>query len=198
MDAENNATYRANVLALVRALAARGARPFLLISSDPYTGSDDAAAWWRLVAQVADLVQEDYFSAKVLYRSGSVVVNRRMRAAFRRSVAEAVREDRDPGHQDRADARVPERARHRWAGGAPAEQGVVRGREVERALGVPDRGRDEARDRLVMGLGQLEGKLGRDPDKPAAACVYLRARSPSLCNGPAMAGKFDKSRTDGS
>ena len=58
------------MLALVRALAARGARPFLLINSDPYTGSDDAAAWWRSVAQVADLVQEVYFSAKVLYRSG--------------------------------------------------------------------------------------------------------------------------------
>ena len=38
---------------------------------------------------------------------------------------------------------------------------------------------------------------GRDPDKPAAACVYLWTRSPSLCNAPAMAGKFNKSRTDG-
>jgi hypothetical protein len=37
-----------------------------------------------------------------------------------------------------------------------------------------------------------------DPDKPAAACVYLWARNPKLCNGPSMAGPaFNKSRTEG-
>ena len=37
-----------------------------------------------------------------------------------------------------------------------------------------------------------------DPDKPKAACVYLWTRNPTLCNGPAAAGKgFNSSRTDG-
>ena len=37
-----------------------------------------------------------------------------------------------------------------------------------------------------------------DPAKPKAACVYLWARSPSLCNGPRAAGKgFVRSRTEG-
>jgi hypothetical protein len=37
-----------------------------------------------------------------------------------------------------------------------------------------------------------------DPDKPAAACVYLWARNSKLCDAPAMAGKgFDTSRTEG-
>src|ERR671934_150841 len=37
-----------------------------------------------------------------------------------------------------------------------------------------------------------------DPDKPAAACVYLWARDPKLCNGPAAAGSgFNASRTEG-
>jgi hypothetical protein len=41
-------------------------------------------------------------------------------------------------------------------------------------------------------------KAQDDPDKPAAACVYLWARNPTLCNGPAMAGaRFNKSRTEG-
>jgi hypothetical protein len=38
----------------------------------------------------------------------------------------------------------------------------------------------------------------RDPDKPAAACVYLWTRNHSLCAGPKMAGrKFDTSLTEG-
>ena len=38
----------------------------------------------------------------------------------------------------------------------------------------------------------------RDPDKPAAACVYLWTRNPSLCAGPSMAGpEFDRSLTEG-
>src|SRR6266511_4146375 len=37
-----------------------------------------------------------------------------------------------------------------------------------------------------------------DPDKPAAACVYLWTRNPSLCDGPKAAGPgFNTSRTDG-
>jgi hypothetical protein len=37
-----------------------------------------------------------------------------------------------------------------------------------------------------------------DPDKPAAACVYLWVRSPELCDGPAAAGAdFDASLTEG-
>jgi hypothetical protein len=38
----------------------------------------------------------------------------------------------------------------------------------------------------------------KDPDKPAAACVYLWTRDPKLCNGPAMAGPgFNTDRTEG-
>src|SRR5205085_4817045 len=52
-----NATYRANVLTLLTQLAARGAHPYLLISTPPY-GGDAAGDWWRQVAQVADVVRE--------------------------------------------------------------------------------------------------------------------------------------------
>ena len=46
-----NAQYRANVLTFVRTLAARGARPFLLVPTKPY-GADEALTWWRQVAKV--------------------------------------------------------------------------------------------------------------------------------------------------
>jgi hypothetical protein len=42
------------------------------------------------------------------------------------------------------------------------------------------------------------GTRGVDPDKPAAACVYLWTRSAALCDGPSWAGQgFDASLTEG-
>jgi hypothetical protein len=42
------------------------------------------------------------------------------------------------------------------------------------------------------------GPQSVDPDKPAAACVYLWARNPALCDGPAVAGSaFNGSLTEG-
>ena len=39
---------------------------------------------------------------------------------------------------------------------------------------------------------------GNDPDKAAAACVYLWARDPKLCDGPKLAGAaFNTSLTEG-
>jgi hypothetical protein len=192
----NNAQYRANVLALVRALATRGARPFLLINSDPYTGSDEAAAWWRSVAQVADLVQEDYFSAKQLYRSGSVVANRRMRAAFRRSVAQFVKIGIPV-------TKIGLMLGFQSAPGSGGREGLQPSKawyEVVKWNALSARqiaGEMKLATVWSWGWGTFT-EAGRDADKPSAACVYLWARSPSLCNGPAMAGKdFNKSRTDG-
>jgi hypothetical protein len=192
----NNAQYRANVLALVRALAARGARPFLLINSDPYTGSDEAAAWWRAVAQSADLVQEDYFSGLQLYRQGSVVANRRMRAAFRASVAKFVRIGIPV-------TKIGLMLGFQSAVGAGGREGLQPSRawyEVVKWQALSVR-QVAAEMRLASvwswGWGTFS-EAGRDPDKPTAACVYLWARSPSLCDAPAMAGKvFKTSRTDG-
>src|SRR5688572_14153258 len=81
-----NAQYRANVLQWARLLAARGARPVLLISSEPFTGPD-AAPWWRDVAQVADLVLEKYFAAPGVHRAGPELGSRRMRTSMRRSAS---------------------------------------------------------------------------------------------------------------
>src|SRR5439155_10405069 len=79
-----NAQYRANVLLYLQTLAARGAHPYLLVSSRPYTGGE-AADWWRQVAEVADLIQEVYFPAPAIYKQGPIVGNRVLRMAFRRA-----------------------------------------------------------------------------------------------------------------
>ena len=70
------AQYRANVLAYLQRLAARGARPFLLLSNRPYTHDPDADAWWQAASQVADIVPEVYFSGPADLEAG-----RRRRAA---------------------------------------------------------------------------------------------------------------------
>lgn len=78
--------YRAIVLAFVQRLAARGARPALLVSSTPATGGE-AAAWWRAIGQVSDVVLENYWNANVISRAGPVEGSRMLRVDFRRSAA---------------------------------------------------------------------------------------------------------------
>ena len=78
--------YRANVLRFVTRLSERGGRPALLVSSEPFTGGD-AAAWWKSVAAVSDLVLEKYANANLVWRDGPVDGSRRLRVRYRESVA---------------------------------------------------------------------------------------------------------------
>ena len=64
----SNALYRGNVLLYMRTLAARGARPALMISTSPYTGGE-AVEWWREAARYGDLIREVYFKAPNVRRS---------------------------------------------------------------------------------------------------------------------------------
>src|SRR3990170_5869505 len=78
--------YRANVLRFVTRLSERGGRPALLVSSEPFTGGD-AAAWWKSVAAVSDLVLENYANANLIWRDGAVDGSRRLRVGYRSSAA---------------------------------------------------------------------------------------------------------------
>jgi hypothetical protein len=190
-----NAQYRANVLLYLRTLAARGARPFLLISSKPYT-SGEAGEWWRQVAEVADLVPEVYFPAPSLYKQGPIVGSRRLRVAFRSAVLAF------------AELGIPSR-----------KIGIVLGFQTGRGAGGRE-GLEPAHawydvvkwQALAARQVTVEWKLGSiwswgwghwgtasaDPDKAVAACVYLWTRARSLCNAPAAAGPdFDRSLSEG-
>src|SRR5438105_3024179 len=80
------AQYRANVLALLQDLAAQGAHPVLLVNKSPYTGSSEAVAWWLSVANVADIVREDYLPATTIWRLGPILGSRLLRQSYRNAV----------------------------------------------------------------------------------------------------------------
>lgn len=192
----NNAQYRDNVLVFVRELAARGARPFLLISSTPYTGTDEAAAWWRAVAAVADLVPEVYFNGRSLAAQGPVRANRHVRAALRRGVARLVeigipvtRIGLMLGFQSAAGTGGREGLRPREEWFRVVKWQALAAREVAADMNVA----------TVWSWGWgTYSEAGRDTDKVDAACAYLWARSAQLCNAPARIGKrFNASRVEG-
>ena len=84
----SNAQYRANVLAYLQGLAQRGAHPVLLAGRSAYLGSPEAVAWWLQVAQVADIVREEYIPATSVWKLGPVLGNRLLRARYRAGVAQ--------------------------------------------------------------------------------------------------------------
>jgi hypothetical protein len=192
----SNARYRENVLVFLRALARRGARPFLLISRPPYTGTPEAADWWREVAKVSDVLPEVFFSAPVLWRDGPIVANRRLRVAFRRAVGNLTaigisvsRIGLTLGFQvaPRTGGREGLRPTSAWL--EVVKWQALAAKQVAAEMRIATV--------VSWGWGTWSPQ-STDPDKPLAACVYLWARNPSLCDGPAVAGEdFDPSRTEG-
>ena len=180
-----NAQYRANVLIFLRALAARGAKPVLLVSSSPYTGGE-AGDWWRQVAQVSSIVREAYFPAPSVYKQGIVQGSRTIRQMFR------------GGAQDFISIGIP-----------PSKLGIMLGFQTTTGSGgrehlAPASKWFELTKLQVLAARTVARELGlatvwswgwatwtpaeSDPDKQAAACVYLWTRGAKLCNAPRMVG----------
>ncbi len=188
-----NAQYRANVLALIRTLAARGARVFLNVATPPYTGGE-AGDWWRQVAQVAEIVREVFpDNQKEVFQPGPLLGSRNLREDMRQLVQEFT------------------------AIGVPASRlGLML--EFESGdccrAGLPTSAWFEVIKLQALAARQVASELGissiwswgwatfspggADPDKPAAVCVYLWTRDQSLCPGPTVAGpEFDTALTEG-
>ncbi len=181
--------YRANVLRFLQRLAERGGRPALLVSSTPTTGGE-AAAWWRAVGQVSDVVLENYWNANVISRAGPVEGSRLLRTDFRRSAATllaiGVPSSRlglmlgfhtTPGTGGREGLKPAEK----WYEVGKLQ--ALAGRQIARELRLGH----------VWSWGwTMRTEAGKDPDKTFAACVWLWARDPALCDAPAAIGpKFD-------
>jgi hypothetical protein len=191
----NNAGYRANVLALLRQVAARGARAMLLLPAAPYTGGE-ALEWWRQAAQVADLVPEVYFQAPAIMRLGPVLGSRRMRQAYRTAIANfteigvpvsrlglVLGFQSGPGTGGR-EGLQPTSA---WLEFAKLQTLAAKQVATELSIGTV----------WQWGWGTFN-TAGADPDKPKAACVALWARDQALCDGPGSAGvEFDTSLETG-
>ena len=191
----SNATYRANVLELMKRLADRGAKPVLFVHGDPNT--DGAAAdWWRQVAGVGSIVYELYFSGARLSELGPVLGARRVREGARAFVTQF------------HGLGIPE-----------GKLGIALGFHSARVAGIGGRqGLEpvEAWLRVVkwqaIATAQVAKETGlgsiwswgwalfgaNDPDKLVTACVYLWARDPKLCDAPTRAGAaFNASRAEG-
>jgi hypothetical protein len=186
----NNAAYRHNVIVFIKTLRELGARPMLLISSRPYT-QGEAGLWWREAAHYADLVQEVYFTGRLIHRQGAVSGSRTLRNRFR----EAARTFTDIGiPSKRVGIMLGFQASNR--GSMPA---IPWFHHVKlQALAVKQVAR-EFRLGSVWSWGwQARNTAQADPDKEAGACVWLWTRSPRLCNGPEAAGPdFDPTFTTG-
>jgi len=181
--------YRANVLRFVTRLRERGARPALLVSSEPFTGGD-AAAWWKSVAAVSDLVLENYANANLIWREGPVDGSRRLRIRHRQSAAKLLALGVPParigimiGFQTGAGSGGREglRPRSRWF--SVAKWHTLAVKQVAKELDLAH----------VWSWGWAQrDERSNDPDKTYAACVWLWARDSSLCDAPAVLGReFD-------
>ena len=189
-----NAQYRRNVLIYVQTLAARGAHPVLLVPSVPYMGGE-AADWWRQISNYADIVRESYFAAPQIAKQGPVMGSRTLRMLFRRRIAEFTSVGISPrklglmlGFHTTPGSGGRERApRADWLQVTKLQ--ALAARQVAKELNL----------RSVWSWGWGVWSVGEtDVDKPAAACVYLWARSAKLCDGPAAAGAgFNASVTQG-
>ena len=190
-----NAQYRANVLLYLRTLAARGARPFLLISSRPYTAGE-AGQWWREVAEVADLVPEVYFPAPSIHKQGAIVGSRRLRVAFRNAVLAFT----ELGIPARKLGIMLGFQTGRGAGGREGLEPARAWYETVKWQALAARQvASEWRIASVWSWGWGHwGATPADPDKAVAACVYLWSRSRALCDAPAVAGpSFNASLREG-
>ncbi len=192
------AQYRANTLALVRQLAARGARVFMNIANPPFTGGD-AAQWWRDLASVAVLIRQVYFTSPNvprLHALGPVRASRQMRTGMR-GVVRRFTEIGIPA------SRVALQLQFQSAPGTGGREGLQpRAKWLEivklQALAA-QRVTRELQTHSIWSWGWATySQAGIDPDKGEAACVYLWARDQSLCSGPGAAGPaMDASLTVG-
>ncbi|MGH3001091.1 MAG: hypothetical protein ACRDM1_00210 [Gaiellaceae bacterium] len=193
-----NAQYRANVLALLRALDLLGATTAITIANPPYTGGE-AADWWRSAAQASILIRQVYFTApgpKGLYALGPARASRSMRSGMRGLVAHFAQIGIPAG-------RVALELQFQSAAGQGGRQGLqpkAAWLEVVKLEALA--ARQVAADMKISGIWSWGwpsfSTAGDDPDKPAAACVYLWARDQSLCDAPKLAGvPFDTSLTEG-
>ena len=178
----STAAYRANVLALVTALTQGGARPFLLVPGTPYPPNlaGDAAAWWRQLATVSDIVLEVYAQAPQIYSGGALLGSRALRVSFRTALSSflaiSVPAGRlglmlgfqsGPGKAGREGLQPTDS----WLEVVKLE--ALAAREVAGELGVATV--------WSWGWGTFDS-AGADGDKALAACTYLWTRDPSLCD----------------
>ena len=192
----STAQYRANVLAYLQDLAAKGAHPVLLINKSPYAGSSDAVAWWRSVSKVADIVREVYLPATNIWPLGPILGNRFLRQSYRNAISDIT----SIGIPANRVGLMLSFLSHKGVGGRNGLQPASAWYQVVKweALSAKHVAKEVGLGSIFSWGWQEWNKREMDPDKPKAACVWLWARTRKLCDAPKMLGKsFDRSLTAG-
>ena len=171
----NNAQYRHNIIVFAKTLRELGARPFILISSKPYT-QGDAGNWWREASHYADLVQEVYFSGRLIHRQGTVAGSRTLRNRFGRRSGPS----RTSGFPSR---RVGLMLGFQASNRGSAADRVVPARQAPGARRQAGRPGGTDRDRLVVGLAGAEHCTGRPGQGGRRVHLALDTGPPPVC-GP--------------
>lgn len=193
-----NAQYRANVLLLLQDLQKLGATVALTIANPPYTGGD-AADWWREAAKAAILVRQVYFTSpgpKGLYALGPARASRAMRQGMRGLISRF-------SQIGIPASRVALELQFQSAPGTGGRQGLEpRAAWLEFVKLQALAAKQVAAETKIQGVWSWGwpsfSAAGNDPDKGAAACVYLWARDPKLCDATVFAGgPFNTSLTEG-
>ena len=180
----------------MQALAAQGAHPVLLINKSPFAGSSDAVAWWRAVAKVSDIVREVYLPATQIWPLGPTLGNRFLRQSYRNAVTALT----SVGIPANRLGLMLSFLSHKGVGGRNGLEPDSAWYQVVKweALSVKHVAKEFGLGSVFTWGWQKWNKREMDPDKPKAACVWLWARTRSLCNAPRMLGKrFDRSLTAG-
>src|SRR5262249_11245972 len=180
--AASTAQYRANVLTFLQDLAAQGAHPVLLINKSPFAGSSDAVAWWRSVAKVADIVREVYLPATEVWPLGPILGNRLLRESYRDAVIALT----SMGIPANRLGIMISFLSHRGVGGRNGLEPASAWYQVVKweALSAKQVAREVGLGSIFSWGWQEWNRREMDPDKPKAACVWLWARTRSLCNAP--------------
>jgi hypothetical protein len=194
--APKTAQYRADVLAFLQELAAKGAHPVILINKSPYAGSPDAVAWWRSVSKVADIVREVYIPATNVWPLGPILGNRFLRQSYRNAIADLT----SLGIPASRVGLMLSFLSHKGVGGRNGLEPSSAWFQVVKweALSVKQVAREVGLGSVFSWGWQMWNRREMDPDKPKAACVWLWARARRLCNAPRSLGKeFHRSLTEG-
>ena len=190
--------YRQNVLALLQALDDLGATTALTIANPPFTGGE-AADWWREAAKASIMVRQVYFTSpgpKGLYALGPERSSRAMRQGMRSLIAKF-------GQIGIPSSRVALELQFQSAPGTGGRQGLQpRSAWLEFVKLQALAAKQVAAETKIEGVWSWGwpsfSAAGNDPDKGAAACVYLWTRDQRLCDAPSVAGRsFDTSLTEG-
>ena len=175
-----------------------GATPAITIANPPYTGGE-AADWWREAAKAAILIRQVYFTSpgpKGLYKLGPERASRSMRKGMRGLISRFSEIGIPAG-------RVALELQFQSAAGQGGRQGLQpRSAWLEFVKLETLAAKQVAAETKIQGVWSWGwpsfSVAGNDPDKGAAACVYLWTRDAKLCDGPKLAGvAFNTSLTEG-